>query len=316
MKDNMEFRNRLIELRKQKGWSQEELGYRLGVTRQTVSKWETGESIPEVTKLIKLGKLYNLSVDELVGGKENLDVNVNNTENKIKKKSFVKRYFRKIIISVASILLIIYLGFSAYKFCILKDINDKFNEYKNVNNCYLERKEIVTNNENGTAYILNERYWYKDNFFKIENVKTENGETTTICRYIDFNKEEMYIIYENTKKIRKKFNIEEYKELQIGILEYVFKENYYKNNIDIIKISLNIFDNIIVQGDNYLKRYYALGKKMEKVYDIDTGFIKKSEVLDNSEDIKILYNIEMQIVKDEELKIEFLDLENYEVIEQ
>ena len=41
----MTFQEKLISLRKQKGWSQEELGERLSVTRQTVSKWETGGSL-------------------------------------------------------------------------------------------------------------------------------------------------------------------------------------------------------------------------------------------------------------------------------
>lgn len=41
----MEFREQLMELRKQRGWSQELLGANIGVTRQTVSKWETGDSL-------------------------------------------------------------------------------------------------------------------------------------------------------------------------------------------------------------------------------------------------------------------------------
>ena len=48
----MEFRNRLMELRKQKGWSQEQLGERIGVIRQNVSKWETGDTTPEMVKVI------------------------------------------------------------------------------------------------------------------------------------------------------------------------------------------------------------------------------------------------------------------------
>ena len=50
--NKMEFRNHLMELRKQKGWSQEQLGERIGVIRQTVSKWETGDTTPEMVKLI------------------------------------------------------------------------------------------------------------------------------------------------------------------------------------------------------------------------------------------------------------------------
>lgn len=63
----MEFKERLMQLRKERGWSQEELGARLSVTRQTVSKWELGQTTPELSKLIELGALFEISIDELVG---------------------------------------------------------------------------------------------------------------------------------------------------------------------------------------------------------------------------------------------------------
>ncbi|HCC34914.1 MAG TPA: transcriptional regulator [Ruminococcaceae bacterium] len=63
----MTFNEKLTELRKAKGFSQEELGFRLNVTRQTVSKWETGQSTPEMDKLIALGRLFDISLDELAG---------------------------------------------------------------------------------------------------------------------------------------------------------------------------------------------------------------------------------------------------------
>lgn len=63
----MEFNQRLMGLRKQKGWSQEQLGERVGVTRQTVSKWELGDTTPEMNKLIDLSRVFELSLDELAG---------------------------------------------------------------------------------------------------------------------------------------------------------------------------------------------------------------------------------------------------------
>lgn len=63
----MTFSERLMQLRKQRGWSQEQLGEQLHVTRQTVSKWETGATTPELNKLIELSELFELSIDELVG---------------------------------------------------------------------------------------------------------------------------------------------------------------------------------------------------------------------------------------------------------
>lgn len=62
----MEFNNKLYELRKQKGLSQEELANRLNVSRQTISKWEVGESTPDMEKLAAISELFDISLDELV----------------------------------------------------------------------------------------------------------------------------------------------------------------------------------------------------------------------------------------------------------
>lgn len=66
----MDFNNRLYQLRKQKGLSQEELANRLNVSRQTVSKWEVGDSTPDMEKLIAISDLFDVSLDKLVMGKE------------------------------------------------------------------------------------------------------------------------------------------------------------------------------------------------------------------------------------------------------
>ncbi|MBQ9610357.1 MAG: helix-turn-helix transcriptional regulator [Lachnospiraceae bacterium] len=66
----MEFNNKLYELRKQKGFSQEELAHRLNVSRQTVSKWEVGESTPDMEKLVAISDLFEVSLDELIKGEK------------------------------------------------------------------------------------------------------------------------------------------------------------------------------------------------------------------------------------------------------
>ena len=62
----MEFSEKLTDLRRREGWSQEQLADRLGVTRQSVSKWEGGAAMPELEKLIALSELFSVSVDYLV----------------------------------------------------------------------------------------------------------------------------------------------------------------------------------------------------------------------------------------------------------
>ena len=66
----MNFAANLIALRRSRNWSQEELGERLGVTRQTVSKWELGQTTPELEKLVELARLFGTGLDELVGTAE------------------------------------------------------------------------------------------------------------------------------------------------------------------------------------------------------------------------------------------------------
>lgn len=62
--------NKLFELRKKSGLSQEELADKLGVSRQAVSKWERAEASPDTDNLIALSNLYNISLDELIGKEE------------------------------------------------------------------------------------------------------------------------------------------------------------------------------------------------------------------------------------------------------
>ena len=62
----MSFADKLIMLRKKEGWSQEELAFRMGVTRQSVSKWEGEQSLPDLDKMIRLSELFGVSLDYLV----------------------------------------------------------------------------------------------------------------------------------------------------------------------------------------------------------------------------------------------------------
>lgn len=66
----MDFRDRLFDLRRQAGLSQEELANLLGVTRQAVQKWEAGMSRPDMDNLIALANYFHVSLDYLVAGRE------------------------------------------------------------------------------------------------------------------------------------------------------------------------------------------------------------------------------------------------------
>lgn len=66
----MSLGEKLLELRKQSRLSQEEVAEKLSVTRQTISKWETDQSVPDFDRIAPLCELYNISANELLTGKE------------------------------------------------------------------------------------------------------------------------------------------------------------------------------------------------------------------------------------------------------
>ena len=63
----MLFNEKLIQRRKERGMTQEDLADRLSVSRQTVSKWENGECMPDADKFIRLSDILEISLDELAG---------------------------------------------------------------------------------------------------------------------------------------------------------------------------------------------------------------------------------------------------------
>ena len=77
----MGFGENLIRSRKKSGLSQEEVAAKLGVSRQTVSKWELGETLPDIQQAKKLSTLYHITLDELV----ELDLQVKEIQEVIEK---------------------------------------------------------------------------------------------------------------------------------------------------------------------------------------------------------------------------------------
>lgn len=115
----MKFNEKIVELRKKQGLSQEALGEKLNVARQTVSKWELGETTPEMDKLVKMSEIFQVSVDELVKGEGVIgeEENLNNT-NTQKLAGLVIKILKGIgiflIVCIMLIILLTVLGFASF----------------------------------------------------------------------------------------------------------------------------------------------------------------------------------------------------------
>lgn len=113
----MNFCEKLQKLRKGRNMSQEHLAYKLSVSRQAVSKWESGQGYPEVDKIIMISDIFGVSLDDLLKG-DNNDF-INSREVKLKDifillnsnfKKFPKHYQVLVWILILSILIILVFG--------------------------------------------------------------------------------------------------------------------------------------------------------------------------------------------------------------
>ena len=110
------FSENLKTLRKQKGFSQEELASRLHVVRQTISKWEKNLSVPDADTLIRLAEILEVSVSELLGSKietknENVTNDIAEQLSRINEQLAIKnrrsrRIWKAIVIILAAIFLV------------------------------------------------------------------------------------------------------------------------------------------------------------------------------------------------------------------
>ena len=84
----MSLGNNFFNARKKKGLSQEDVAEKLGVSRQTISKWETDETLPDIRQSKKLAVMYGLSLDELI----EFDLDVKEIQDTIDRTSWSKKY--------------------------------------------------------------------------------------------------------------------------------------------------------------------------------------------------------------------------------
>jgi transcriptional regulator with XRE-family HTH domain len=220
----MKFSSKLENLRKSKNMSQEELAQKLNVTRQTISKWELDQTVPDMNKLIEISKLFGLSLDELVN-----DIDKKVDSEKIYKETAVEKKNKKIalrilIIGIIISLIICGIGFLKQKESVKineQAYNDAYNKSKEkvdaANNRLSEidtemenLKEQINNMETEISTMKNEKSkifrddrGFSDRYYSIDNEinakKTELSELES--QYSDLNteafklKNDSYIVY-------------------------------------------------------------------------------------------------------------------------
>ncbi len=110
----MDLAERLTLLRKENGLSQLELAEKLGVTRQAVSRWETGASVPSVENLIALRKLYNVSLAYLIGDEEETKPDENMSRQEVRQNKGRPFTKKKAILLAGCIVLVLAIAIAIF----------------------------------------------------------------------------------------------------------------------------------------------------------------------------------------------------------
>ena len=158
----MNLGKKIAELRKKNNLSQEELAEKVGVARQTISKWEIGDTTPDINQVKIISKIFNISIDELVDNDIN-NVIVENISNTEKLAGITIK-----ILKVFGIMLIVFITLILL-FVIIFMVDMPRNDYDIVRrtkiSCNLDNEEYVYEaeynknyqviNSGGDAYIMN-----------------------------------------------------------------------------------------------------------------------------------------------------------------
>jgi transcriptional regulator with XRE-family HTH domain len=164
----MEIGKKIMELRKKSGLSQEELAEKVGVARQTISKWELGETSPDLKQAKELSKIFSVSLDELTDN-DIKEILIEKTSNTEKLAGIILKLMKFVIvfIIVLPILLI-----------VLRIIFKNIHEY---NSGRLMNVSIVCN-------LHDETYSYEFNYYETTGEIKEAGGDGYLSNVVDIEK--------------------------------------------------------------------------------------------------------------------------------
>ena len=170
----MKLGDKILNYRKKLGLSQEQLGEKVGVSRQTVSKWEIGQTVPELEKMILLAKEFDTTIDELVKDESELGENENQTKLENSKNNTSSIKLLNCILIIVIICIGVFLGIILYRFLMVRTFSNKIlevgmeknedgnnvriNNYRIIESVSSEEYGTITNLKNEYYYILGDKY--------------------------------------------------------------------------------------------------------------------------------------------------------------
>ena len=291
MKLQMSFGENLINLRKQKGWSQDDLAENLDLSRQAISKWENDTSKPDIDNIKKISKIFSVTIDDLLNNDVVKDKAVTLNVKKEEKKERITTIVKCMIIAV----IIIYIINVIFKFASLLIIVNGIQKYANLSNYHY----VITTYENNEL-IQKEECWFKDGISRTKlNLYSENNDfyKETIINYnqntgysIDENGQIRDIDIEEFLSINRNYEngAQFFSKIPVQLREVNYRSFFFKC-FSLNNFSIEVNNNFI---DTRIDMCSIIFDK-ENFQPISVIFENK----DNDDNIITMYNLEKDVVE-------------------
>ena len=233
----MEFHEKLQELRKDRGLTQEELAEALYVSRTAISKWESGQSTPEMEKLVKISEIFEISLDELIVGIKN-EVNNKVEENKTVDESKKSKKRIKIVFIVLLILAVLsFLGVITFRVGCFKKIFDVagvLTNFYSEDNYRITESLMITKNG-----VQNAEEGYEKEYYSLNSQKMMQDARIFPNKKVYLSEDGGVLEFNLETNEYKKFNIDEYDKEEYDRL---IRRNYHIYKLIADNIKMDTFE--------------------------------------------------------------------------
>lgn len=299
----------ILQLRQEKNLSQSDLANLIPVTRQAVSRWEKGQSIPDSSTLLIISKIFDVSINELLNGERFKKEEPKKLEkialDMIDKNNSQSKKFKRVLLFMVLIILLLSFSFLAYYFInsynsiTVYKIEGENKNFTMQNGIFISTKQktyfrlgkLIYNNN---IEVKNVRLYYK-NGNKEKTIFEDSDADILITDYYGYNE---FFPYEDINSIVKKLYLEiNYNNNKVEILKLKVKKDFANDIFFYHKKAVNgqnstkiepVIKNESSEMSRIISNMREKGNKVDETYVIDKKDQKKDILLtyfENSEEI-------------------------------
>ena len=285
--------NFILQLRQEKNLSQSDLANLIPVTRQAVSRWEKGQSIPDSSTLLIISKIFDVSINELLNGERLKKEEPKKLEkialDMIDKNNLQSKKFKRVLLFMVLIILILSLSFLTYYF---------INSYNSINIYRIEGSNKNFTMQNGIFISTKQKTYFRlgklihNNNIEVKNVRLyykiynkeklifeDSDADILLTDYYGYNE---FFPYEDIANIIKNLYLEiNYNDDKTEILKLNIKKDFSNNALFYHKKSVNGQSNIkeeqVFKNDSSEKNHIIASMKEKGKKTNDSFVIEKTD---------------------------------------